>query len=77
MKFKFPRSPTPESPPLEKPTAEGKKRESLVIYFLNCTGSYVDLQSIRAHEMRVDEVMYRREGKISCLSTVFILCSCS
>lgn len=26
--------PTTESPPLEKPTAEGKQKESLVIYFL-------------------------------------------
>lgn len=26
--------PTTESPPLEKPTAKGKQKESLVIYFL-------------------------------------------
>lgn len=50
--------PTTESPPLEKPTAEGKQKESLVIYFLYWTGSYGDLQSITGHKMRVGDVMF-------------------
>lgn len=54
---------TTESPPLEKPTAEDKQKESLVIYFLYCTGSYGDIQSIIVHKMRVDDAMYRGKGR--------------
>lgn len=63
------KAPTTESPSLEKTTAEGKQKESLVCYFLYCTGSYGDLQSITAHGMRVDEQLYR--GKRRNLMSIY------